>query len=91
MKKINNADFLKAMANKNRLTILLLLKQYDELSVTELNAKISLSQSALSQHLAVLRREGLVVTRRSSQTIYYSLDSPLAEEILTLLDSRSAD
>ena len=60
---------LKALANDNRLRILCLLDG-SELSVTELNQRLALSQSALSQHLAILRREGLVSTRRASQTIY---------------------
>ncbi|RUA23255.1 ArsR family transcriptional regulator [Billgrantia gudaonensis] len=63
---------LKAVANDNRLRILCLLDD-TELSVTELNRRLALSQSALSQHLAILRREELVTTRRSSQTIFYSL------------------
>ena len=69
---VSATNLLKAMANENRLRILCLLDD-GELSVSELNAKLALSQSALSQHLAILRREGLVATRRSSQTIYYSL------------------
>ncbi|MCI0508880.1 ArsR family transcriptional regulator [Chromohalobacter marismortui] len=74
---------LKAMANENRLRILCLLDD-TELSVTELNRKLNLSQSALSQHLAILRRENLVVTRRASQTIYYSL---AGNEARTVIDS----
>ncbi|HET8791586.1 MAG TPA: metalloregulator ArsR/SmtB family transcription factor [Modicisalibacter sp.] len=76
-------NLLKAMANENRLRILCLLDE-GELSVSELNAKLALSQSALSQHLAILRREGLVATRRSSQTIYYSLHG---EEARTVVDT----
>lgn len=75
---------LKAMANENRLRILCLLDG-TELSVSELNAKLSLSQSALSQHLAILRREGMVTTRRSSQTIYYSLQGEHARRIIDSL------
>ena len=63
---------LKALANESRLLILCHLDG-QELSVSELNQHLDLSQSALSQHLAVLRRDGLVKTRRESQTIYYSL------------------
>lgn len=66
------ATFLKALSNENRLMILChILDQ--ELSVTALNEKLPLSQSALSQHLAVLRKDGLVNTRRESQTIFYSI------------------
>ncbi|GEK46029.1 metalloregulator ArsR/SmtB family transcription factor [Halomonas pacifica] len=75
---------LKAMANENRLRILCLLDGV-ELSVSELNAKLSLSQSALSQHLAILRREGMVSTRRASQTIYYSLQGDQAKRIVATL------
>ena len=68
------AHFLKLMANPHRLMILChLLDQ--ELSVSELNQHLPLSQSALSQHLAVLRNSGLVKTRRQQQVIFYSLAS----------------
>ncbi len=66
------AELLKAMSNENRLLILCHLGG-QELSVTELNSFIDLSQSSLSQHLARLRKDGLVKTRRESQTIYYSI------------------
>lgn len=75
---------LKAMANDNRLRILCLLDD-TELSVTELNKRLALSQSALSQHLAILRREDLVTTRRASQTIYYSLQGERARTIIEAL------
>lgn len=75
---------LKAMANDNRLRILCLLDD-TELSVTELNQRLSLSQSALSQHLAILRRENLVSTRRESQTIYYSLHGARARTLIEAL------
>ena len=75
---------LKAMANDNRLRILCLLEG-QELSVTELNRQLTLSQSALSQHLAILRRENLVSTRRASQTIYYSLNGESASTIIETL------
>lgn len=66
------AELLKAMSNENRLLILCHLGE-EELSVSELNQFIDLSQSSLSQHLARLRNDGLVKTRRESQTIYYSI------------------
>lgn len=82
---INEAtNLLKAMANENRLRILCLLDD-TELSVSELNARLALSQSALSQHLAILRREGLVTTRRASQTIYYSLQGNQARTLVDTL------
>lgn len=64
------ASLLKAMANRNRLLILCALSD-QELSVGALNRLIPLSQSALSQHLAILKRDALVVARRSAQTIHY--------------------
>ncbi|MGE5952333.1 MAG: ArsR/SmtB family transcription factor [Qipengyuania vulgaris] len=77
---------LKSMANESRLMILCELSQ-KEMSVGELAEKISLSQSALSQHLGVLRRERLVKTRRESQYVWYSLDSEEAKAIIgTLYD-----
>ncbi|MHB0775339.1 ArsR/SmtB family transcription factor [Halomonas sp. WWR20] len=79
-------SLLKAMANENRLRILCLLDD-SELSVTELNGKLNLSQSALSQHLAILRREGLVTTRRASQTIYYSLKGEETRTVVSALET----
>ncbi len=75
---------LRIMSNKWRLLILCHLAQ-SELPVHELEKLIGLSQSALSQHLAILRREKLVVTRRQAQSIYYSLDSNEAGVIMNAL------
>lgn len=75
---------LKALANENRLMILCYLEG-KELSVSQLNESLDLSQSALSQHLAVLRRDNLVKTRRESQTIYYSLNGDQASTIISTL------
>ena len=74
------ADFLKTLSNEKRLVILCHLLD-NEHSVRSLNEKLPLSQSALSQHLAVLRKDKLVKTRRDSQTIYYSI----ADERVTLI------
>ncbi|MBV6424728.1 MAG: Transcriptional activator HlyU [Steroidobacteraceae bacterium] len=65
-------QLLKALASEPRLKVLCLLVD-GERSVGEINDLLELSQSALSQHLAVLREEGLVQTRREAQTIHYSL------------------
>lgn len=86
----SSTNLLKAVANENRLRILCLLDNH-ELSVSELNARLSLSQSALSQHLAILRRIGLVTTRRASQTIYYSLQGNEAERLIDTLASLYLD
>lgn len=83
--------FLKALSNENRLIILCNLLQ-DELSVGALNERVLLSQSALSQHLALLRKDGLVTTRRDSQTIFYSIADPRVKELIqTLHDLFCAD
>ena len=75
---------LKAMSNRHRLLILCQLVN-GEKSVGQLEAFIGLSQSALSQHLARLRREDLVKTRRQAQTIFYSLDGEEATSIIKAL------
>jgi len=75
---------MKAMGNEQRLLILCLLVD-GELSVGELQAQLELSQSALSQHLATLRRAGLVATRRESQTIYYRLGDAAASAVIATL------
>ncbi len=75
---------LKALANEKRLMVLCLLVE-GERSVGELNAELDISQSALSQHLAVLRADGLVDTRREAQTIYYSLAKGPAQRIIETL------
>lgn len=80
------ARLLKAMANEHRLLILCHLAE-GELSVGNLNERIDLSQSSLSQHLAVLRQCGLVETRRESQIIHYRLaDGPAVEVMRTLYE-----
>ena len=76
---------LKAMASECRLLVLCHLSVSGELSVGELVDRIGLSQSALSQHLAKLREEGLVSTRKEAQTVYYRLCDPKAEQLLLLL------
>ena len=78
------AGLMKALGNESRLMVLCSLAE-GERSVGELNALVPLSQSALSQQLARLRREGLVQTRRESQTIFYSLCDGPADRIIHLL------
>jgi DNA-binding transcriptional ArsR family regulator len=78
------ADLLKAMANPQRLRVLCLLIER-EMSVGEINALVDLSQSALSQHLAVLRETKLVNTRREAQTVYYSVTDGLVHDIIETL------
>ncbi|MBB5883704.1 MULTISPECIES: metalloregulator ArsR/SmtB family transcription factor [unclassified Xanthomonas] len=78
------ARLLKALGNEKRLLLLCLLVDHEQ-SVGELNARVELSQSALSQHLALLREDGLVQTRRDGQTIYYSLVPGPVQRILEVL------
>jgi ArsR family transcriptional regulator, virulence genes transcriptional regulator len=78
------ARLMRSLANRQRLLVLCAIAE-GELSVSELNRRITLSQSALSQHLAVLRNEQLVSTRRDAQTIYYSLADGPAVRVLQLL------
>ena len=77
-------NLLKGLANESRLMIMCVLSE-GEISVGQLNQRIKISQSALSQHLAVLREQGLVQTRRESQTIYYSLADSAAMSVIELL------
>lgn len=83
-KAVDAANLLKSMSNESRLLILCNLAE-GEKSVGELQELVELSQSALSQHLAVLRRDGLVTTRRSAQSIFYSLASEPAKAIMATL------
>lgn len=78
------AGLMKALGNESRLMVLCVLAE-GERSVSDLNTIVPLSQSALSQQLARLRQQGLVKTRRESQTIFYSLEDGPADRIITLL------
>jgi len=79
------ASLLKLLANENRLLILCRLAIAGELSVGALTDAVELSQSALSQHLAKMREDGLVATRRDAQTIYYRIADENAARLLALL------
>ena len=81
---VEAAAFLKALASDQRLLVLCALLERP-LSVGEINERVSLSQSALSQHLAVLRVAGLVTTRRKAQAIYYSVAEGPALRIMEVL------
>lgn len=78
------SGLLKAMANPVRLLVLCQLAE-GEKSVGELERVVDVSQSALSQHLALLRQRGLVQSRRAGQTIYYSLAGTEAPALLAAL------
>ena len=77
-------NLLKKMAHKDRLLILCHLVS-GELSAGELSRLSLLSQSAFSQHLAILRNDNLVKTRKVSQTIYYSLADDSVIKVLEVL------
>lgn len=79
------AEFLTLISNEKRLAILALLL-HGEMTVGTIADKVSLSQSALSQHLAKLRSLELVETRRDRQMIYYSCNSEAVRKILHALD-----
>lgn len=79
------AATLRALGNEARLLVLCHLSEAQELSVGELTRRIGLSQSALSQHLARLREDGLVATRKEAQTVFYRVADPNVGRLLTLL------
>lgn len=78
------AEMLRLLSNEARLMVLCQLGA-GEKSVGELNELVGLSQSALSQHLARLRGEGLVATRREAQTIYYRITDERVSRLVTTL------
>jgi ArsR family transcriptional regulator, virulence genes transcriptional regulator len=84
-KAADAAALLKLLANEHRLLILCRLAVDGEMSVTRLTDAAGLSQSALSQHLARMREEGLVATRREAQTIFYRIADPNAAKLLKAL------
>ena len=75
---------MKALANPDRLLLLCQLAQ-GELRVGELEERVGIAQPTLSQQLGVLREEGLVSTRRDGKAIYYSIDSPQALAVMTVM------
>jgi ArsR family transcriptional regulator len=79
------AEMLRALANDRRLLILCRLVESGEATVGELALDVGLSQSALSQHLARMRDEGLVTYRRDAQTLWYRIADPRVEELLATL------
>ncbi|AIU89714.1 ArsR/SmtB family transcription factor [Pectobacterium odoriferum] len=79
------AAMLRAIGNENRLLVLCLLIEKGDMSVGALLEHIPLSQSALSQHLAKMREEGLISYRRESQTLYYRIENQDVEKIVATL------
>ena len=78
------ATLLRLLGNEKRLMLLCQLAD-GELSVRDIQSRVGLSQSALSQHLALLRAEGIVGTRRESQTIYYRIVDHAAMRVIETL------
>lgn len=76
------ADVLRAIANDRRLMILCKLVEWGEATVGSLAEAVGLSQSALSQHLARMREEGIVTYRRESQTLWYRIADRRTEALL---------
>lgn len=82
------SKLLKAIANPNRLMILCQLKILGERNVNQLLENLSISQPALSQHLAVMKDEGLISNRRSGTSVYYSISDEIVSNVLDALDTR---
>jgi ArsR family transcriptional regulator, virulence genes transcriptional regulator len=79
------AGMLRLLANDRRLLLLCHLIAEGEVTVTRLTVLLDLAQSAVSQHLARLREDGLVATRRHGTTIYYRVADPRVGAILQTL------
>jgi len=79
------ADVLRALANERRLQILCVLMEREETNVGMLVSRIGISQSALSQHLAKMRDEGILAFRRESQTLWYRIADPRIRELMAEL------
>jgi DNA-binding transcriptional ArsR family regulator len=79
------AQFLKLLGNEKRLLVLCFLAARGEMTVGELVDVVKLSQSALSQHLARLRADGLVTFRRTSQTLHYRIADQRALRVMQAL------
>jgi ArsR family transcriptional regulator len=79
------AAILRALANERRLMILCKLVEWGEANVNSLAEAVGLSQSALSQHLAKMRAEGLVTYRRDAQTLWYRVADPRIEDLFATL------
>lgn len=79
------ARLLRLLANGNRLLALCHLVAEGEMAVGALADAVGLSQPALSQHLALLREEGVVATRKEAQVVFYRLADPKAARVLALL------
>ena len=78
---------LRAINHKLRQRIIDMLEQYDSMTVTDIFIKMRLEQSVASQHLAILRRAGVLKTERQGKYIYYSIDKERMEQISGLIEA----
>jgi DNA-binding transcriptional ArsR family regulator len=78
------SDLLKLLGHPDRLMVLCQLK-FGEQSVGELSRNLGVKQSPLSQHLARMRHEGVVTSRRDAQTMYYSITDPKIAQVISVL------
>jgi DNA-binding transcriptional ArsR family regulator len=85
------AAMLRALANERRLMILCLLIEAGEMSAGDLAREVELSQSALSQHLAKMREEGLVAFRREAQSVHYRISDPNVKRLIAVLKNIYCD
>lgn len=81
-----SALILRAVNHKLRQEMIRLIHKQEKMTVTEIYVKLRLEQSVASQHLALLRRAGVVVTSRNGKYIFYSIDTERIDEINKLLD-----
>jgi len=81
---------LRAVNHKLRQSIIDLLEENDKMTVTDIYIKLRLEQSVASQHLAILRRAGVVATDRQGKFIYYSLDKDRLSQISRLVEELAA-
>ena len=72
---------LRAMNHKLRQQMIKLLDESEKMTVTEIYVKLRLEQSVASQHLAILRRSGIVITKRDGKFIYYALNYERIAEV----------
>jgi len=79
------ARLLRLLGNENRLLLLCHVAGAGEMAVGPLAKAVGLSQPALSQHLARLREDGLVATRKASQAVFYRIANPRAAQVLAVL------
>jgi DNA-binding transcriptional ArsR family regulator len=85
---LKKADItIRALNHKLRLQIIRLLQDKGEMTVTEIYSKLKLEQSVASQHLAILRRASIVITRRDGKFIFYTLNAARIEEIFNISKS----